>query len=182
MKNCILLLALLSTYSYANDGATLIKKHGCRGCHAKDIEVLGPSYSQIAAKYKDDPNYLTTLVSKVKNGGSGVWGPSPMPAVKTASDEDIATIVNWIVTGVQPTTAPLKSKAEVNTEVAQLNAKIDKKMEPMRKASREYDAAKRNYEDAIRNPPAAQARTQTSQNNNPSDSSGASSASGSPSW
>lgn len=175
LNKYLAVLILFCACANANDAANLALKRGCTACHAMDKKVLGPSLSQIAAKYKDHPNYLPLLVNKVKNGGSGVWGVMPMPPHKNISDEDISTIVTWIVTDVEPSTAPLPTTAEVNAVVAKSKAKIDKDMEGLRNARREYEASKRNYENAIRNPPAAQARTQTrtqtSQNNSPSSSS-----------
>jgi cytochrome c len=37
------------------------------------------------------------LVAKVKAGGSGVWGPIPMPAHPQVKEEDIKTIVHWVL-------------------------------------------------------------------------------------
>jgi len=38
------------------------------------------------------------LVAKVKAGGSGVWGPMPMPPMSPqVKDADIAKIVQWIL-------------------------------------------------------------------------------------
>ncbi|MEY3067615.1 MAG: hypothetical protein RLZ27_56, partial [Pseudomonadota bacterium] len=37
------------------------------------------------------------LVAKVKAGGSGVWGPVPMPPHPQVKDEDIKTIVQWVL-------------------------------------------------------------------------------------
>lgn len=107
MRNYLILLFFLCSYAKANDVKNLAQKSGCLACHSVDRKVLGPAFSQVAAKYKDDPNSLTTLVNKVKNGGSGVWGPMPMPSNKHISDENITTIVNWIITGIQPSSEPL---------------------------------------------------------------------------
>jgi cytochrome c len=38
------------------------------------------------------------LAAKVKAGGSGVWGPVPMPPNAHVSDEDIKVIVDWVLT------------------------------------------------------------------------------------
>jgi len=52
----------------------------------------------VAAKYKGDKGAEAKLVAKVKAGGSGVWGPVPMPANSPqVKDEDIKTIVQWIL-------------------------------------------------------------------------------------
>jgi len=37
------------------------------------------------------------LTAKVKNGGKGVWGSVPMPPNKAVSDDDLKTIVGWVL-------------------------------------------------------------------------------------
>ncbi|MEZ0237616.1 MAG: c-type cytochrome [Methylophilaceae bacterium] len=77
----------------------LAQKSGCLACHSLDKKVLGPSYKDVAAKYKGQKDAEAKLVEKVKKGGSGTWGPIPMPANSPqVKDEDIKTIVKWILT------------------------------------------------------------------------------------
>lgn len=76
----------------------LAQKSGCLACHTVEAKVLGPSYKDVAAKYKGDKTAEAKLVEKVKKGGSGTWGPMPMPANSPqVKDEDIKTIVQWIL-------------------------------------------------------------------------------------
>jgi cytochrome c len=92
---------LLAGTAHANADAAkaLAQKSGCLACHSIDKKVLGPSYKDVAAKYKGDKGAEAKLVEKVKKGGSGVWGPMPMPANSPqVKDEDIKTIVQWILT------------------------------------------------------------------------------------
>jgi cytochrome c len=37
------------------------------------------------------------LIDKVKKGGSGVWGPTPMPPNVLVSDADVKTLVEWVL-------------------------------------------------------------------------------------
>lgn len=37
------------------------------------------------------------LIANIKKGGKGVWGPVPMPPVTDVSDEDLKTMVAWIL-------------------------------------------------------------------------------------
>lgn len=104
MKTCILTIAaaaalMLASQANAADAAeTLAQKNGCLACHSIDKKVLGPSYKDVAAKYKGDKTAEAKLISKVKMGGSGVWGPIPMPAhSQQAKDADIKTIIQWIL-------------------------------------------------------------------------------------
>lgn len=89
---------LLAGQAYAADATALAQKSGCLACHGVDKKVLGPAYKDVAAKYKGDKGAEARLIAKVKAGGSGVWGPIPMPANSPqVKDEDIKTIVEWIL-------------------------------------------------------------------------------------
>ena len=82
----------------ASANQALAQKSGCLACHAIDKKVLGPALKDVAAKYKGDKSAEGKLVAKVKAGGSGVWGPMPMPANSPqVKDEDIKSIVQWIL-------------------------------------------------------------------------------------
>ena len=87
---------LLFTQSVVADEA-LAKSKNCLACHTMDAKLIGPSYKEVAAKYKGDANAVATLTAKVKNGGSGVWGEMPMPPNSAVSDADIETLVKWIL-------------------------------------------------------------------------------------
>ena len=78
-------------------GLALAKKSDCLACHAVDKKILGPSYKDVAAKYKGQAGAEDKLVAKVKAGGSGVWGPVPMSAHPDMSDADLHTIVKWVL-------------------------------------------------------------------------------------
>jgi cytochrome c len=66
-------------------------------CHAVDKKSIGPSYKDISAKYRSDKNAEANLVKKVKAGGSGVWGATPMPPNAHVKEDDIKTVVHWIL-------------------------------------------------------------------------------------
>ena len=95
----IAMLSAGSVYALDQAGAeALMKKDGCAACHAVDKKVIGPSYQEVAAKYKGDKDAAAKLAKKVKDGGSGVWGPVPMPPNATTSEADIKSLVDWILT------------------------------------------------------------------------------------
>jgi cytochrome c len=82
----------------AKAAEALAQKSGCLACHSIDKKVLGPAYKDVAAKYKGDKTAEARLVAKVKAGGSGVWGPMPMPANSPqVKDADITTVVQWVL-------------------------------------------------------------------------------------
>jgi cytochrome c len=83
--------------SAAGDALDLATRSGCMACHKVDIKLVGPAYQEVAARYRGDVAALETLVAKVKSGGMGVWGEIPMPPNAHVSDEDIRTIVTWVL-------------------------------------------------------------------------------------
>lgn len=80
----------------ATDAKALAQSKGCLACHAIDKKVVGPSYKDIAAKYKGDAGAVARLATKVQKGGSGVWGTMPMPPNNVTADE-AKTLVTWVL-------------------------------------------------------------------------------------
>jgi cytochrome c len=74
-----------------------MKKNACNACHAIDKKVVGPSYQEVAAKYRGDAKAEAMLIDKVKKGGVGTWGQVPMPPNAQVSDADVKTLVKWIL-------------------------------------------------------------------------------------
>ncbi len=101
MKAFVIMVVTASALMMGGQAAAneaLAKQSGCLACHGIDKKVLGPGLKDIAAKYKGDKSAQAKLVNKVKVGGSGVWGPMPMPANSPqVKDADIQTIVKWIL-------------------------------------------------------------------------------------
>ena len=103
MKSLILAIAvafsgLAGTPAVAADAAPLLQKGGCLACHSVDKKILGPAYKDVAAKYKGQKDAVDMLVKKVKAGGSGVWGPMPMPPnAGKLSDDEFKSVVEWVL-------------------------------------------------------------------------------------
>jgi cytochrome c len=72
--------ALLATAAHTASAQTqaAMDKAGCMACHAKDRKLVGPSFKDIAARYKGQAAAPALLLDKVRKGGSGVYGPVPM--------------------------------------------------------------------------------------------------------
>jgi len=81
----------------AQDAQALLKKYGCTACHANDKKVIGPAYNDVAAKYKADAGAAAKLATKVKAGGTGVWGQIPMPPNPSVADADMKVMVSYIL-------------------------------------------------------------------------------------
>ena len=77
--------------------AALATAKNCTSCHAVDKKVLGPSYKEVAAKYAGQADAVDKLASKIMKGGSGAWGPVPMPANAQVSADEAKKLVTWIL-------------------------------------------------------------------------------------
>ncbi len=76
--------------------ADLAQKKNCMTCHATDKKLVGPSYKDVAAKYAKDKDAVAKLSEKIIKGGTGVWGPVPMPANNVTADEAKA-LAAWVM-------------------------------------------------------------------------------------
>jgi cytochrome c len=83
----------------------MMKKDGCAACHAVDRRIVGPAFVDVAAKYRGDRNAAAKLAKKVKEGGSGVWGPIMMPPNTPVATDDIEALVAWILSLKKPPSA-----------------------------------------------------------------------------
>ena len=75
----------------------LAQAKGCMACHQVAVKVVGPAYKDVAAKYKDQADAADVLAAKVKAGGVGTWGQIPMPPQPTLSDDEVKTLVAWVL-------------------------------------------------------------------------------------
>ena len=88
-------MALASTGALASEALAI--KNACTACHAVDKKVVGPGYKEVAAKYRGNAKAEALLIDKVKKGGVGTWGQVPMPPNAQVKDEDVKTLVKWIL-------------------------------------------------------------------------------------
>ncbi len=99
MKRAAFLLGVAALVAAlpARANEELAKKYGCLACHTVDKKLVGPSYKEVAAKYRGDKAAEARLIDKVKKGGQGVWGQVPMPPNSSVPDADLRTLVKWIL-------------------------------------------------------------------------------------
>lgn len=79
----------------------LAKSKGCMACHQVDKQIIGPSYNDVSARYKDQADAVDVLMASVKDGSTGKWKDkgvmAPMIPHPTLSDEDNRKLVDWIL-------------------------------------------------------------------------------------
>ena len=78
-------------------GRELIEAGDCLACHQVDRQSIGPKYRDVARKYQNDTSAMGRLSKKIREGGSGVWGPVAMPAHPALSDEQASAMVSYIL-------------------------------------------------------------------------------------
>ena len=83
------LAASLVAAGTASATEALAKSSGCLTCHAVDKKKMGPSFKDIAAKYKGKADAQATLVKALGDAKSH-------PEVKAKGD-DLTTIVKWVL-------------------------------------------------------------------------------------
>lgn len=88
---------LISAPSFAQDGEALVKQYKCTACHKVDKKSVGPSYQEIAKKYAGDAAAPAQMAERIKKGSRGVWGTPPMPPQKNVSDEELKTMIDYIM-------------------------------------------------------------------------------------
>ncbi|MCF8206958.1 MAG: c-type cytochrome [Methylotenera sp.] len=98
MKSVVILSLALVAAPAAFASQELAQKKNCMACHAVDKKLVGPAYKDVAAKYAKDKDAYKKLAEKIIKGGSGVWGPVPMPANTQVSPAEAETLAKWVLT------------------------------------------------------------------------------------
>ncbi|MED5596977.1 SorB family sulfite dehydrogenase c-type cytochrome subunit [Janthinobacterium sp. P210006] len=78
------------------DVKTLLAANGCMACHALDQKVVGPGFTEVAARYKGKDG-VAAVAANIRNGGAGKWGPVPMPPFSQLSEADAATLAKYVL-------------------------------------------------------------------------------------
>ena len=85
----------------ASASMDLAKKNACTACHNVNKKLVGPAYLDVAKKYAGQKDAADILAKSIKAGGSGKWGPVPMPSQPSVSDADATTLATWILAGAK---------------------------------------------------------------------------------
>ena len=93
MRSKLMLVAatcavLFAGSAVAQSADELLKSKGCLNCHAADTKKVGPSFKDIAAKYKD-PKSADTIVANLK-------AAKGHPKVN-ATDAELMTMVKHVL-------------------------------------------------------------------------------------
>ena len=97
MKAITLFLATCLLSAPAMASLELANKNKCTICHKVDKKLLGPTFKDIAAKYRTQAGAEKMLADGVMKGSKNKWGKIPMPAQKVSA-ADAQTLAKWILT------------------------------------------------------------------------------------
>jgi cytochrome c len=98
MKRVLLAAGLLVAASApALADQALATAKNCMACHAVGSKLVGPAYKDVAAKYAGNKSAVDMLAAKIIKGGSGVWGPVPMPANAQVNEAEAKKLAAWVM-------------------------------------------------------------------------------------
>ena len=100
MKRILMTIATLAAVGAAAPAMAdeaMAKAKNCMACHAVDKKLVGPSYKDVAAKYAGQKDAVDKLAVKIIKGGSGVWGPVPMPANAQVNEAEAKKLAAWVM-------------------------------------------------------------------------------------
>jgi cytochrome c len=102
-------------------GKKLIDGSDCRACHGVDKKSIGPSYRNIAQRYKDQKNAVEYLSNKIIAGGGGVWGETAMAGHPQLTTADAGEMVKYILSlgSNQPASKPLPASGAYEAKLPQ---------------------------------------------------------------
>lgn len=102
----------------------LVTANLCLACHQVDRPSVGPAYLNVSLKYRDHPDAIDHLKSKLKTGGAGAWGEVPMPPQIALKDGDADTILHAILSlaeGISETKGSTAGKIQLAPKPASSN-------------------------------------------------------------
>ena len=82
----------------APDVHAVLDHNGCLSCHALQQKLVGPAYHAVAIKYAGDAGATAKIEANIQAGGSGKWGPIPMPAFPDLTPQELHALAQFVLT------------------------------------------------------------------------------------
>lgn len=79
------------------DVKALLTANACLGCHAINTKIVGPSYHDVAVKYRADAQAQVKLEASIRSGGAGKWGQVPMPAFTGLKPQEVKALATFVL-------------------------------------------------------------------------------------
>ena len=78
-------------------GQALVQASDCLRCHGMDRRYVGPSFRQIADRYRAQPDAANYLARKIREGSVGVWGRTVMPRHPQVNEAQSSDMARWLL-------------------------------------------------------------------------------------
>ena len=78
-------------------GQALVQASDCLRCHGMDRRYVGPSFRQIADRYREQPDAANYLARKIREGSVGVWGRTVMPRHPQVNEAQSSDMARWLL-------------------------------------------------------------------------------------
>ena len=79
------------------EGRKLVESSDCMRCHGWERHYVGPSFVDVAAKYRQQSDADRYLAGKIRGGSVGVWGNVIMPRHPQLSEEQSLLMARWLL-------------------------------------------------------------------------------------
>jgi cytochrome c551/c552 len=102
-SSVVALTALLEAQEPGSEGESdidvqaLLASNTCLACHAIDKKVVGPSFQEVAARYRGDANASTEVAESIQSGGQGKWGQIAMPPMSGLSVGQARALADFVL-------------------------------------------------------------------------------------
>ncbi len=70
----------------------LAQEKGCLACHSIEMQLVGPAYKEVAARYSSPDLIIPSILS----GSSGKWGQNVMPK-NNVTEKEAGILAEWIL-------------------------------------------------------------------------------------
>lgn len=74
-----------------------LENSNCMRCHGIDRKFVGPSFLQVADKYREQSDAQAYIAKKIREGSVGVWGNTIMPRHPEVTQEQAESMAMWIL-------------------------------------------------------------------------------------
>jgi cytochrome c len=117
-------------------GLKLMRSSDCFNCHALDRAIVGPSFLDIANKYRSQAGAMEASIERVLKGSTGVWGKVAMLPHGQHTREQVNQMVAWVYDAKpDPTSQTIRGMSGT----VELNEKPENAGSPIRLTARYQD-------------------------------------------
>lgn len=88
--------AISAVHAAGDDVPALMQRYGCALCHAAQETMAGPSWADVATRYRGDAKAPAKLAKVIRQGEHG-GGPWPMPPLPEMTDADARKLARYIL-------------------------------------------------------------------------------------